>query len=332
MPFTFLACSERSGSNLLTAMLNSHPAVCAPPPSHLVRLFVTNQSNYGDLKRCENWRILVSDILMCQASMLGRWESQTSPHDFNVPDCQRSIATALRIVYEREASVSEASTVFVKENQTHSFMDKLRSLFPGCGFTVMVRDPRDVAASWIRTAAMPGGTETAVERWLAEQIATRDALDRLGHSHPVTRISYEELISQPETTISRVVDVMNLEFDPAVLAFHRGRGTIANATRIDAWSNLRRPLMSANSGRFREELSPQDLEFVELSCHDLMLEHGYEPIMVRKMPSDSMTSDRLEALRPQLSPGAEATFQDDEARIRVARRRAIDVVLARRLL
>jgi len=51
MQFDFLLCSERSGSNLTAKVLDGHPEVCGPFPSHMIRTFSENYYRYGEVGR-----------------------------------------------------------------------------------------------------------------------------------------------------------------------------------------------------------------------------------------------------------------------------------------
>ena len=73
--FVFLLCSERSGSNLITRMLGSHPVVCSPSPAHLVRILCENRLRYGDLRVDRNWHALLDDTMALFLTKLGSWHT-----------------------------------------------------------------------------------------------------------------------------------------------------------------------------------------------------------------------------------------------------------------
>ncbi|NQT92999.1 MAG: hypothetical protein HQ559_09570 [Lentisphaerae bacterium] len=58
MQFDFLMCSERSGSNLITKVMDGHPEFCGPFPSHVTRTFCHDYCRYCDLADDANWRAL----------------------------------------------------------------------------------------------------------------------------------------------------------------------------------------------------------------------------------------------------------------------------------
>jgi hypothetical protein len=63
MDFHFLIATERSGSNLITKMLDAHPDVCGPAPLHILRVVAMEFHKYGDLKKKGIWRQFIEDLL-----------------------------------------------------------------------------------------------------------------------------------------------------------------------------------------------------------------------------------------------------------------------------
>ncbi|MCP4204940.1 MAG: sulfotransferase [bacterium] len=329
--FCFLVSSERSGSNLVTSLMNSHPSVSGPSPTHLFRLFATNRGNYGDLSRDENWRTLIDDLVENFDAKLGSWVTRLSGDELARRVDSRTVTALLRAMYEEEAESDGAEWVFVKENYTYSFAPFLLENFPECRFVVQVRDPRDVASSRISTKSAPGGVEEAISIWLRDQTAARDLLHQLRGTGRVALVRYEDLIGDTESALRELTGLMGLDFDEEMLLFHRHPRTKENSQRIDAWSNLRRPVMMDNAGKYKRVLSEHDLRFVELACYDLMTTFGYECDLVKERAEPSEVQARLAELRPRLTFGRYEAPSEDEDEIRERRLRAIDRVLSRRL-
>ncbi len=263
--FVFLICSERSGSNLIASLMNAHSKICGPPPSHLFRLFGTNRGNYGDLGIKRNWDTLVSDVVYSFKNTPGTWNTTVTVQDLTTSVKRASAALLLRAVYEREADQDGASHLFVKENQTYAFAAFLLANFQDCRFVFMVRDPRDVASSWLATQSMPGGVKRAVEVWLNDQEGGLSLYDQLRDSGRILMVRYEDLVQDTVRVLSKLTDFMELSFEDRMLEFYREARTIRNARRIKAWGNLRKPVLSDNTGKFRSTLSETDLLYNGIS-------------------------------------------------------------------
>ena len=69
----FIIGTERSGSNLLRVILNSHPNIVIPHPPHIMRYFGPLEARYGDLSRHRNLRRLVDDVLRLVKAHIHPW-------------------------------------------------------------------------------------------------------------------------------------------------------------------------------------------------------------------------------------------------------------------
>jgi len=324
--FAFLICSERSGSNLIASLMNGHPRISAPPPSHMFRLFATNAANYGDLARDANWQILIGDVMDAFAHQLGSWN--TVPDRDALLALDRHVLAPVAALYRAEAARDGAAMSFVKENRTARLAGALMAGLPGCRFVFMVRDPRDVAASYLTTDGMPGGVARGTQVWLGDQkdsLALRDNL-AAGVLHG---LRYEDLLADTPGALSRIAAHLGLAYEPAMLAAHRDARTRRNAARIGAWENLARPVLTGNSGKYRDVLTAAEIEYVELSCLRPMQALGYAPEIVTARPADPAA--RIAALEPELRAGSYRLETEAEARIRAARLAVIETVKGRHL-
>src|SRR4030065_1091704 len=55
----FIVGTERSGSNLLRAILNAHENICIPHPPHIMNELAHLVPRYGDLSQDKNFRRLI---------------------------------------------------------------------------------------------------------------------------------------------------------------------------------------------------------------------------------------------------------------------------------
>lgn len=331
MRFCFLICSERSGSNFITSLMNGHPLISGPPPSHLFRLFATNRGNYGDLEDDRNWHLLIDDVVENWGSQLGRWMTEPTAEGLASRARCRSVAEVLRQIYEREAAHDGAEVIFVKENRTATFAHFLLANFPDCSFVWMTRDPRDVAGSWVITPSIPGGVEKAVGEWIRDQRMAMDLYQQIRDTGRIIKTRYEDLIGDPDVVLGQLTSFLNVEYSAGMLDFHLDGRTRINAGRIEAWANLARPILRDNAGRYRERLSPADVEFVELSCDDLMRQLGYASEQVDRPIAAATREARLERLRREITQGSLKINDPAEREIRQRRMVAVQKVLDRRL-
>lgn len=327
--FVFLICTERSGSNFITNLVGGFPTVSAPPPTHLFRLFANARSHYGDLARDRNWEILIGDVVENLNAKLGTWRTTVTADELQRQARRRDPFELLRLIYEKEAAADAAAHSFIKENHTHRFAATLANAYADCRFVMMVRDPRDVASSWLRTDSIPGGVREAVDTWETDQREALPVFEALQTQGRVLFLRYEDLIAEPRSQLEVLADFIGIPFDESVFEFYRNTRTQANAARISAWRNTQRPIMQDNAGSYRRTLSQADIRYVELRCAALMRNFGYD---LETVGSDSESDhEEIESLAAQVNPGRYRIDSEQEAAIRKRRLDALERVLARRL-
>ncbi len=77
----FIVGTERSGSNLLRLVLNSHSRIFIPHPPHIVHLLRPVERDYGDLRREAAWRLLVGDVCRLVRWHTFPWEITLQPDE-----------------------------------------------------------------------------------------------------------------------------------------------------------------------------------------------------------------------------------------------------------
>lgn len=326
--FVFLVCSERSGSNFITSLMNGHEAICGPPPSHLFRLFGTNMERYGDLQQDDNWEQLLADFSQAFAAILGVWNSSADKEELASAVSRRTGAALLQYIYEKEASLDKATHVFVKENRTYSFAPFLMGHLPESRFLLSVRDPRDVALSWKTTKTIPGGVKEAVDNWTTDQSGALSLYGQLSGTDRCKLVRYEDILSNTVATVTEILRWMGLEFSDDILQFHRDDRTRLNAARIAAWDNLAAGILRDNHAKYLDGLSHSEILYVELRCQALMSVFGYQPSEPAIPMDDAEREEKIRQLEASLD-NCDYVLDPSEEAIRQKRLRAIQNVLNR---
>ena len=275
--FIFLMCSERSGSNLITRIMDSHHNICGPSPKHLFNPVTRNAFRYEPLSDIGNWNALLEDIERLVGVSFSAWKTFFGRDDLLTLAPPGKLAELLGNIFLEEARAHDKQHCFVKENQLYEFTPFLLTHFPEARFLYLVRDPRDMALSWSRNPAHPGGIVHGAKQWKRDQqqfMKNHATLRARGVSR---MIRYERLISEPEKTARAVCDFFGLPFDPNMLAYHESELTRRNAKKLPAWENLDKPIMDDNAGKYRQALSSEEVSLIEHVCLPEMHALGYEP-------------------------------------------------------
>lgn len=336
MEFAFLMCSERSGSNLVTRMMDRHPVYCGPSPIHAFRILGDALPAYGNLDDAAAWARLTDDCAALIQAQIGVWRTQWSDARLLAEVSERSLAAVLRHVYATEAAAHGKTRVLVKEIGVHRFLPYLLAAFPGSRYVHVVRDPRDMALSWKRSPTHRGGVVRAAAVWREEQAAALRILAWLGEVGLIHSIRYEELLRRPEETLRGLCRFLHVGFDAAMLDFHRDDLTRGNAGRTDNWRNLSSPLLRDNAGKFRDGLSEDETRYVETACRAEMPAFGYAP-ETEPATDPAALEARLAGSEPVHKPLYDALPDDERHRraqwrtvVARIRRRGADVTLGGR--
>ena len=329
MKFAFLMCSERSGSNFIVSLMNGHPEISGPPSSHLFRLFGLNAHNYLPTSHKKNWQAFTADLVTARANMLSEWETKIDVEELISACPNRTVREALNYTYAKECRGGERLS-FVKENYTYMVVAFLLANWPDANFVFQVRDPRDVAASWAKSNGTSGGVKEAAATWLRDQSESLRYFGQISSSGRAMQIRYEDLVSDTPTMAQKLCQHVGVKYDPVMLDYYKDKRTVQNAERIEAWSNLAKPVITDNFGKYKKTLSPEDIRYIELMCHELMVGFGYALDTDAAELSDSERMAEMAELVGKLSTGVAAKeISEAERNIRAGRLALIERVKTR---
>lgn len=324
MPFVFLIASERSGGNLLLKMLDAHPEFCAPSPTHVIRTFAPNRLRYGDLAEDENWETLCQDVADFLENNFARWRVRFDPRGLARACTRRTLPALIRHVFESEARAHGKVRVADKENHASRWVPFLLAGFEDCRFVYLVRDPRDMALSFLRSPSHPGGVVAGARRWRDDQAKAVEVYGFLHDSARMHLVRYEDLVARPEQTLKILCTFLSAPYAPEMLEFHQQEGTIRQAARLDNWRNLAKPVMSGNFDKWRDDLSSEQIQLVELLCSEHMKTLGY-----RRAYGPPADPDGLIAKLEQDEDLMGAPLSTDEIDLRARRSAVLRRILAR---
>ena len=319
--FVFLQCSERSGSNLIARLFDAHSAFCSPRPAHLIRTYCDHAGTYGHLHHPQSWAQLLEDVANGLDVMLGSWSRQWSQEELADLAPLGRVDTLFRALLAHEASAQNKSGIFLKENRLYQHMPFLLSAFPDCRFVYQVRDPRDMAWSWKCARELRGDVERASRVWLQDQSEGLRVLSQLQPNRQMSWHRYEDLIDDPAGTLSPICEHLGVQYESDMLNFHENSRSKLHAKDSKTWENVSRPIMKSNHGKWKNQLTEDELTVIEWRCGHLMDRFNYS----RALPpvSDHQGEAALARIQPleryTKSAYAEVPKAEREQRARAAK-------------
>jgi hypothetical protein len=274
-------------------MLDAHPKMAVPPETHFVPDLILE---------CEKLRVSPERLVnLVVHDRHRRWG------DFGISEDEylerlRAIehlnaADAVRAFYGLYAQHAGKPRWGDKTPDYVKRMRRINRSVPEAHFVHVIRDGRDVCLSHNKRIQRRGEKSRPpvpagemARRWRKRIEKARSDAHALGH---YLEIRYEDLVTDTEPTLRRVCEFVALDFDGAMLDYHRraeerlqemardlpagqGRPHRPGAERLQAHALLKEPPQKERVERWREEMSPADRAAFEEIAGELLVELEYE--------------------------------------------------------
>ncbi|MDD9938424.1 MAG: sulfotransferase [Myxococcales bacterium] len=143
--------------------------------------------------------------------------------------------------------------------QVHRHYTLANQVWPRARFIHIVRDGRDVAASWIKFGWL-GNAYVAAQRWNAALIEWDHAKKDIEEERRI-ELRFEDLIADPTGQLARLTEFLGVDYDEAMLRYHE--------------DTTYSPVDSGQGGKWRKSLTPRDLALFERFSGHQLERHGY---------------------------------------------------------
>lgn len=268
-PF-FILGSPRSGTSLLSRMLDSHERLAVPYETLVFENFSSALRYYGDLSERDNQYALLRDIL--RTRILSYW-TPTPAFDEVAPLIENpGFAGVIEALICSTAS-SEEIAAWGEKSPGHVFYwEEINACFPNAKVIHIVRDGRDVASSIIRARMGPTIYYAAARMWCKYV----DAIEEIRLACPDDRyveVRYEDLLSSPRESLARTCDYLGVSYSETMLAFHEN----SSPYQTDAVNkeNLQQPLMESNKEKWRRQMTDRQIQEFESVAAEHLKRYDY---------------------------------------------------------
>lgn len=271
----FIMSSERSGSNLLRQILGSHKDGIAPVAIHFTTNLAKLSPYYcsGPGYRSDQ---LVADMVTLARSHIVPWQ-----YDIDIEQVVKNIEInsfwgVMISLYDVIARSDDRKFWVCKDNALFDYAEEIIDQFPEAKFIYLVRDGRDVALSFLKVPGGPKSMTDAGRLWIREQQKCLQVY-RL-YPENVYMVRYEDLLNNPQETIRGMCSFSGIAYSEDMMNFFKKDDNTFEKSVY--WSNLNKPLMSENSGKWKNEMSGKDIHYYQniesAECKRLLASFGYE--------------------------------------------------------
>lgn len=198
-------------------------------------------------------------------------------------------ATFCRALYARHAQkASKPQAILGDKNNFHiNNVPLIDALQPGSKFIHIVRDGRDVAASYLalnqasQTTSSPyypklaGTVGQAADEWANNVMQARQSLALLPHARWI-EVRYEDIVRSTVSTMERVCAFLGVAFDPQMLNYHeQNRRHNLEPKEFGAWKQRTFQAIDDSAiGRHRELGAAAISKFNDIANEPLSI-YGY---------------------------------------------------------
>lgn len=276
--------TQRSGSNLLRVILDQSPEIASPHPPHILVTFIPLLAAYGTLDAV-TYRRLVKDVVAYVNANPVPWDGVVLDEEqlFRQSETYH-LFTLNRLIYEQAAISKNAKYWCCKSMANVHYAAEMEAFGLRPKYVFLYRDGRDVACSFKKAIVGEKHIYHLAQQWKKDQ----QACIRLRETLPADRffsLSYEQLITEPESEIRRLCHFLDIEYRADMLLFHDSRTSKLTAAAGEMWSNLEKPIIRNNTGKFLKEFKAHDLDIFELVAGETLTALNYERYAAQADPA-----------------------------------------------
>lgn len=271
----FMIGTQRSGSNLLRLMVNQAPTIAAPHPPHILERFTPLLPAYGDLQDGANFERLVDDVVRLVEVNPVSWGVSFDRAAIRRRCRDNSLVAVFGAVMDHMAESHGKPDWMCKSLANVHFLPEIERYFgEDARYLYLYRDGRDVCLSFLKAVVGEKTAYHVASQWHTEQQLALDCGRRVPASQYLA-LSYEELTSNPESTLQLLCRWLGIEFSPAMLEFHESEEAGKTAASGKLWENVKKPVMATNCKKWLKGMTTEQIIDFESVAGKSLTDLGY---------------------------------------------------------
>ena len=266
----FVVGMPRSGTTLLSAMLDAHSAIAITPETHFYTRCWNAERRVPDSIEAVWERLVqqpgVQDLQLTAEEMEHLREAACQSQRPSPSDLLRALGT---IYAERNGA-----QVWGEKTPDHlAHVPAMMRDFPEAAVLCIVRDARDVCLS---LRGLPWNEDSLPESaWTWRRYAQKSTRYQTAFPDRYREVRYEDLLARPEATLRELTAWIGCPFEKRMLGFHRQRTGPADTEREPWKANTHQPVDPSNTEKWRAQMTDAERAVVELIAGSALESYGY---------------------------------------------------------
>lgn len=266
----FIVGMARSGTTLLSEILNAHSQIAASPETHYFRKYWTDEQKSTMEKR----------IILTEEFLDGNEFKQFGFSKKQKQEIRAELLAAIRKglpqildVVLTHYRLKHNKPIWCEKTPVHMlYLPHIAKLFPEAKFIFLVRDPRDICLSLKKVPFNAGSTVSIARRW--KRYARLSVSYQRQYQGKLLVVKYEDLIRQPERQIMKICQFLNIDYQSDMLKQENGPATFDGEKEY--WKlNAIKPIDKNNYDKWRYEMKPGEIYFLQKYLRREMRYYNY---------------------------------------------------------
>lgn len=283
----FIVGMGRSGTTLLTNMLNSNPAVISTPENEFL-LFSKASFAEADFSREAVIDSFLGIFNYNYNRVLSIWKPNAAVRQDMLEANEKSFANACRLVYMNYPFANKDKVQIkcvIDKNPIYSlYIDDLRRIYPAAKYIILTRDFRDNVVSRKKYSDKKSSVAELGASWNFFYERIYDVVKKHRLDHYLLR--YEDLVAEPEQTLKQLCAYLGVEYSSTMLQFQELSKEINTHVKEKASAevynkisrmhgNLEKQVNLNRVKAYEKELSPGDINMLNYVCRKYGREFDY---------------------------------------------------------